>query len=372
MRAHSVALALAFLATSALAVDIVEMKNGRLYEAERVTFRGDRLSIKLHFPKQDKRVIFTVPIHKVVPEFVYYAWADQIEDGDTEARVKLAEWSRANGLFRHAWKQYRQAAANNKEILDGLEELSATMHEEEATWIYHRAEQLFRDDEVKVSRARAELILKKFADTKEAGRAKALLSILAEREQFLTEQKKQEEIAKRARKQKKQIDKHVDRIRRADRLVLGARLSNPLDARRRLRWSGFAYRAALLTFQDLLLFVEVDELRFTLKALSDEVNGRIARTFLRLADIDYLMGHVAGALDAVHEVLAVDPTHEAATRLREKILDDGPGTVRIRGGVTDTRYSHIYWRRFGHASLATISRRRGYRVWGYPRLYHWR
>ena len=371
MRARSVASALVLLASSALAIDIVEMKDGRLYEVERATFKGDRLSIKLHTPGEDKLVVFTVPIHRVVPEFVYYAWAETIQEGETQKRIKLAEWSRINGLFRHAWKQYQQAAATDEKVRASLDELGRTMHEEEATWIYHEAEKLFREDDVKAARVRAIRVLEKFKTTKEVGRAKELLKILAEREQFLTEQKKRDAILKRARKQKKEIDKHVERIRKADRLVLRARLSNPLDARRRLRWSGFTYRAALLTFQDLALYVEVDELRFMLKALTEQVQGRLTNTFLRLADVDYIMGHVAGALDAVHEVLAVDPTHEAASKLRDKILEDGPGTVRIRGGTTDTHYGRIYRRRYGHAPIVTISRRYGFRAFGYPTVF-WR
>ena len=95
-----------------------------------------------------------------------------------------------------------------------------------------------------------------FAESQEVGRAKELLSILKEREQFLSEQKKQEEIAARARKQKKEVDRHLTRLDRADYLVQGTRLADLYGARQNLTWAAYAYRAAAYDFEALLPFVE--------------------------------------------------------------------------------------------------------------------
>lgn len=319
--------ALLWLAAAAAplgAVEIVELKSGRLYQAEEVSVRADRLLIRLRLDDARKTALFSVPMDKVVPEFVYYAWVAQTKPDDVAELVRLAEWSRGAGIFGHARKAYDLAAAASTEWRERLPELEKTMYEEEATWNFNEAWRLFREDEVTVARKRAETVVDAFPDSQEVGRAKDLLSILAEREQFLSEQKKQEEIAARARKQRKEMDRHLARVGRADRLVLDTRLSDLYGARRNLTWAAYAYRAAALDFEGLLAFVEVDDLRRTLDALIRDLEPRMVRAFSKLADLHYLMGDYARALDAVHEVLALDADNKQATGLRERILDGPP------------------------------------------------
>ena len=50
----------------------------------------------------------------------------------------------------------------------------------------------------------------------------------------------------------------------------------------------------------------------------------MVRTFSKLADLHYLMGNYPRALDAVHEVLALDADNPQATGLRDRILDGPP------------------------------------------------
>ena len=99
---------------------------------------------------------------------------------------------------------------------------------------------------------------------------------------------------------------------RFDRLVLKARFKYLGDARQKLTYAAYVYRNAALEFADMLAYAEVDELRLTLKALLDDLDRRLVRTFLKLGDLRYLSGDAPGALDAVHEVLSVDPGNKAA------------------------------------------------------------
>ena len=57
MRAPSLALLLiGILSVPSFAVDIVELKSGRVLEAEEVTFKGDKLHIKLYRPQGDQTI----------------------------------------------------------------------------------------------------------------------------------------------------------------------------------------------------------------------------------------------------------------------------------------------------------------------------
>ncbi|MDH3591281.1 MAG: hypothetical protein OER88_05355, partial [Planctomycetota bacterium] len=225
MRALCLAVsALFFLAAPALALEVIELKSGRIIEAEKASVRGDNLWIELYLPQGKEYVAYAMPIEKVVPEYVFYIWLKGISDNQTASHIELAEWARKHGLFRQARKAYGIAGKSSTKIREEIPGLEKTMHGEEATWLFSEAERLFRANDVKVARTRLEQLLNDFSDTEEVGRAKALLMILGEREQFLSEQKKQEEVAARARKQRKHVTKQVDRVGKADRMVLKARL----------------------------------------------------------------------------------------------------------------------------------------------------
>ena len=103
-------LCLAALSSSLRAVEIVEMKNGRLYQADQVSVRGDRLLIRLRLEDPRKRAEFSVPVAQVVPECVYYAWVQQTRPDDVAELVRLAAWARTAGIFSHAAKAYGKAA----------------------------------------------------------------------------------------------------------------------------------------------------------------------------------------------------------------------------------------------------------------------
>ena len=346
MNAPSVALlALALLAPAALGLDIVELKDGRVLEVEKVEVKRGKLFVRLHVRKPGQVVAYAIPFDRVVPEFVYYAWAAGIDAGDAAGWRRLADWARGHGLFRLAWRSYGNAAATDQTPPKEMAELKAKLREEEATWSFEEAWRLFRAGDAAAARVRVERLLEGFPDSKEAGRAQGLLSIIREREQFMSEQKKQAEIAKRARKQRREVDRLAKRMRQADSQVLRARFIHAAEAKRRLAWAAYTYRKAALRLADLLDVVEVDDLRLTLEALLGGVQERLVRTFLKLGDLRYLTGDVAGALDAAHEVLSIDPRNKDAAGLRSRVLDRAGREDRPLYGTYSPYGGLIYLRR---------------------------
>ncbi len=316
----------------AFGVEIVELKSGRVIEANKTELRGDKLYVELHLPGKNQLVGYTIAVHKVIPEFIFYVRLEKLSSDKPEAHKDLGDWARKQGLFRHALKAYEIAGAADADFMATFGELTEKLHEEEATWTFDEAYRLFKLNDVKEARLRVERVLEDFKDTKEVGRAKELLNIIKEREQFLSEQRRQEEVAKRARKHKRAMDKQIDRVRKADRQVSRVRLKYIADAKRRLQWAAYAYRKAAMEFSELLLVVEVDELRVMLRGLLTDLDDRMVRTFLKLGDIRLISGDGPGALDAAHEVLSIIPSHEGAKGLRERVLD-GESRADVRGDL---------------------------------------
>jgi len=371
MRSPSIALSalvLAFLASRASAIEIVELKSGKVLELETARKDGDKVHVKLHVPKGDKVVGFALPVDRIVPEFVYYIWLRQVDPADTEGMREIAAWCREVGLFSLAWRTYEKAAKHDTELRGELDALRKTMYDEESAFLLEEAWRLFKDNEVAAARVRIERILDEFEDGEDVGRAKGLLTILIEREQFLDEEKRQERIARRARKQKRVLDRYIDRVQRADRMALRARYRYVHDAKRRLAYAAYTYRKAALELSELLPAIEVDALRFTVTAWLEELDKRMVRTFLRLGDLRFLTGDREGALDAAHEVLSLSPAHKAASDLRDRVLDvpdlrGGHGHGHGHGGLVFAR--RLHFRRSHLHGFGVVSRHHRYR--SYPR-----
>jgi len=331
MRLRSALLAVAVAASPAAAVDLIELKSGRVLEVRSASIQGDRLRVELS-TRPDQFIATTIPIDQVIPEFVFYVWAAQLPADDVEGRVALAQWARENGLFRQALRVYEALAASDPARQAKMPALLEELKEEEATWHFHAAERFLKEDEVHSARIEAETVLAQFADSKEVGRATELLKIIQEREQFLSEQKLKAEAVRVLKKQTREVDKQMYEVARGDRFADGVMLRNVQDARYRLRWAGHLYRRAGVALSDLLPYVEDEGLRKTIEAHLDRIAGRVVHTYARLADVRYLVGDIGGALDATYQVLDVDPENKHATAMRDRILDGPDVAVGYVGG----------------------------------------
>jgi len=326
-------------------IQLIEMKNGKLYEATDSVVVGDKLRISLHTGSSDQTMVFSVPIDKVLPERVYYVWAGQIADADVAGRVKLAEWCRTQGLFRQAWRQYAAAAEADEKFMKKIPELEAAMSEEAATWHFEQAEEAMRAGDLHRARLMAESVLKDYPGSKEVARTKGLLSLLAEREQFQSVQKREAEIAARAKVQRREFDKQLKAVDTAKLHIRNTRMKYVMDARQRLRRAAYALRRAADNMRSMLPFVEVDDLRLSIEAVVVDTEKNMVGAFTRLADLRFLSGDTAAALDAAHEVLWVDPDNKAMADIRKRILN-GEGFRRY--GYRHRYYDGRVCRRFGY------------------------
>ncbi|MHC4937405.1 MAG: hypothetical protein ACYTHK_00365 [Planctomycetota bacterium] len=346
VRPSVVAMVLALAGTPVLAgIQLVETKKGKIYEAREVLVVGDKLRMSLALKESGQSATVSIPIDTVLPEFVYYAWASQIAEHDVEGHMSLAGWCRKQGLFRQAWREYIAASEASDKIMKRLPELEADMNEEAATWYFTQAEKRLRDGEVHAARVLAERVLNDYPESKEVPRTKGLLMLIKEREQFLSEQKQAEKKAILAQKQRRYVEKQLKQIDSAKTMVRNTRMQNVPDARRRLRWASYTFRRSLHRLHDLVPFIEADDLRTSVEAIVRDTEKNLIASFTRLADLRYLSGDVAGALDAAHEVLWVDPENKAMTDMRKRVLDAGEnGRYRFRYGY----YDRFILRRHGY------------------------
>lgn len=346
VRPSVVTLLLALLgAPVAAGIQLVETKSGKIYEAKEVLVVGDKLRMSLALKESGQTATVAIPIATVLPEFVYYAWASQVAEHDIEGHMRLAGWCRQQGLFRQAWREYIAASEASDKIMKRLPKLEQEMNEEAATWYFEQAETRLRDGEVHAARILAERVLDDYPDSKEVPRTKGLLMLIKEREQFLSEQKLADKKALRVKKQRRLVEKQLKEIDSAKLMVRNTRMRNVPDARRRLRWASYTFRRSLHRLDDLVPYVEADDLRSSVAAVARDTEKNMVASFTRLADLRYLAGDVAGALDAAHEVLWVDPDNKAMTDMRKRVLDAGEnGRYRFRYGY----YDRFILRRHGY------------------------
>jgi len=309
-----------FLAPAPAGIQLIETKGGKIYEATDIAVIGDKVRMALSLEAGQTATI-AVPIDSILPEHVYYAWAAQVADADVDGHLKLAEWCREQGLFRQAWRQYVAASEASKEVEKRLPEIERQMGEQAATWTFLRAEKLLKEGDVHRSRVLAEQVLADYPESKEVPRTKGLLTLIAEREKFLSEQKLAEERAQRAKKQRRFVEKELETIDAAKLEIRNTRMKYVLEARRRLYHASYRLRRSIHRLDDIVPFVQEDDLRRSIEAIVQDGEKNLVASFTRLADLRYLIGDVAGALDAAHEVLWIDPDNKAMTDMRKRVLD---------------------------------------------------
>jgi hypothetical protein len=340
------ALALALFAAPSLAgIQLVETKGGKLYEASDVVVIGEKLRMTLVLKGAGQSATVAIPIDSVLPEHVYYVWAAQVAEADVDGHLRLAAWCRQQGIFRQAWRQYVAAAEVSDKVKEQLPELEREMSEEAATWYFERAEKSLRDGEVHTARVIAERVLEDYPQSREVPRTEGLLKLIAEREQFLSEQKVAEQKAERAKTQRRYLEKQLESIDKAKLKLRNTQMRYVMDARMRLVRAAYTLRRSLHRLNDYAPFVFEPDLRQDFQAVAEDTEKNMVASFTRLADLRYLCGDVAGALDAAHEVLWVDADNKAMTDMRKRVLDSAQ--------YSGYRYRYGYYDRF-------ILRRWGY------------
>jgi hypothetical protein len=353
MRLGSAFLLVAVGAVPASAIELIELKNGKILKVEDASRVGGKLHVRLALPA-GAYAATTIPIDRVVPEFVFYVWAEGLAAGDKGAHVELAEWSRRNGLFRHALKVYDAMARFDDETRAALPALIESLREDEALWLCERAEALLKADEARDARVVATMVLDDFKGSKHGARALEIALRIDERLAQLTAERLREEREARLRRQRIEVKTQVARIAQGDAWAASANLRYVGEARWRLNWAGQLYEGAAASLIGLLPFVEDEGLRKEMEGHIQAADTRMAGAFLRLADLRYLCGDFGAALDAAHRVLSIDPDNTGAAGIRDRILD-GPGPTHIRrdGGFLTYRkdrsgfggYTGWRWRR---------------------------
>jgi len=333
-----IALLLLASAVPAAALDLMELKSGKLIPVEEASRKGDRIYVRLAAPA-DQRMATTYPIDLILPEFVFYVWEKDLPAQDRAAHLELAEWSRRNGLFALALKVYAGVAEFDEGIRNELPSIEKSLHSEEATWLFEHAETLFRDGEVGDARVEVDRLLAGFKDTEEAGRAAELRKMIDERQQLLGAERRKKEEARRVRRQTLEVRTQAARIAQGNAYADGVNLRYVGVARWRLNWACYLYEGAATTLQDLLPYVDDKALGEEILRHLDEAAARSVAAYRRLADLRYLTGDFGAALDAVHRVLDIDPKNEEVAGIRDRILT-GPGPLHIardRGFLTFRR-----------------------------------
>jgi hypothetical protein len=326
-------------------IQLVETKKGKLYEAREVIVIGDKMRISLATKEANQTMIFSIPIESVIPEQVYYVWAAQVAATDTAGHVRLGEWCRKHGLFRQAWREYNAAADSDKEMEKKLPVLETEIGEEAATWYFKEAEKLLKAGDTHRARIFAKRVIDDYPQSKEMPRIKGLLELIAEREEFADIQKVEKARAHRVKLQRRELDKELKEIHYAKTMVRNTRMRQFNGSQGRLRWAAYRFRRSLRNLNDMVPFIEAEDLRVSIEAVVKDTERNMVGSFTKLADLRFLGGDMSGALDAAHEVLWFDPDNKAMTDIRKRVLDEG--------GYDRYRYRHGFYGR-------SILRRRGF------------
>ena len=127
LRLLSVALATAALSATALAGDVLQMKDGKLIAGKAVKVDGDGVTFA-----PDTGGEMRVGWDAVVPLSRYELWSASLAADDAAGRVELAKWALSADLFLYARREFVKAKGLGYSGEENLDKLIARVDREEA------------------------------------------------------------------------------------------------------------------------------------------------------------------------------------------------------------------------------------------------
>jgi hypothetical protein len=310
-----VALVVGTLAAPAAAGELIELRDGKLIEADRVDVTGDHIVLHVAADPGGVAKQIRVRLERVDPKSAARAWAATLGAADADDWLRLAGFARENALFDVAEHGYGRAAATSEKAAEILAAFRAARPREESRHHFETADRLLRAKQPEASALAARAAVRADSKGPYAGMARELLEILSAKPKVT-----QDDAA--TRKLKTALKRLEPRAARGE-----ARLQAVSRVRESNRATVVGSAARMLgevaTRLRPLLSDGVDApTQERASRLLDRVQRLRVEGLLLLADLRLQSGADRAAMAAVHEVLAIDPAEPLALGLRERLLDD--------------------------------------------------
>ncbi len=315
------ALATVALISAALpagAAEIIELRGGRLIEANTAEIVGKHLVLDLPSRGEATRKQMRVLLTDVEPWSAARVWTEALEESDAAEWRRLARFARANHLYDVAEHGLVRAAAANSGFETDLESFRAARPREESKHHFNSAHEQFRDGHLAAAKDRA--LAATDADPKGtyAALASELLDMVAAAD---TAERTSVDSAQRVRERRKL--RQLEALAERGENRLRAARAKPVRARAHgLHTATRTLAQVNARLERLSTDARDGTTREATSALLRSTQARTIEGLQSLADLHYQAGKSDDALAAVHDVLALDPQNDTAQELRDRILDD--------------------------------------------------
>jgi tetratricopeptide (TPR) repeat protein len=174
--------------------DVLQKKDGGILVGRILKMDGDNVEVLVNGEKDARKI----PLRDLNPYSVYKMRLDRIDKANGEARLGLAEFCMANGLYYAATREFEEAARLDKSLEEKAKKRRDEAHSEDARSKFEEAKRLAAEKKYDAANTLCQMIVEKYSDTPYFDESKGLISKIAQ------------DIAKENEAKKKQLEDKKD------------------------------------------------------------------------------------------------------------------------------------------------------------------
>src|SRR6185436_12118677 len=181
--------------------DVLQKKDGGILVGRILKIDGDNVEVIVHGEKDARKI----PLRELNPYSVYKMRLDRIDKTNGEARLGLAEFCMANGLYYAATREFEEAARLDKTLEEKAKKRRDEAHNEDARSKFEEAKRLAAEKKYEQANNLCQMVVEKYSDTPYFDEAKKLVARIAE-EIAKENAEKKAQLAEKKDDQKKKVE----------------------------------------------------------------------------------------------------------------------------------------------------------------------
>jgi hypothetical protein len=309
--------------------DVLQKKDGGFVVGRILKLEADWIEMLVNGEKEPRKI----SLKDVNPYSVYKIRLERIDKTSGEARMALAEYCLANGLYYAATKEFEEAAKLDKSLEEKAKKRRDEAHNEDARAKFEEAKRMAAEKRYEEANKSCVLLIDKYTDTPYFDEAKKLVAKIAEDIAKENEAKKKQIEDKKDEKEKKVLamkeDKEKDFLTRTAELIdeggklwlegLEGEIKNITKAERAWKGAEFALLSAHRNVEALLKSNDLETIKRA-KDFERQIDTVLVKVYFRLGRMWAVELSYPNALEWLNKAMKVPHDDQMDRQINEILV----------------------------------------------------
>lgn len=309
--------------------DVLQKRDGGIVVGRITKLDDAYVEILVNAEKEPRKI----PLKELNPYSVYKLRLDRIDKGSGEARMSLAEFCMANGLYYAAAREFEEAGRLDKGLEEKAKKRREEAHNEDARSKFEEAKRLAAEKKYDDANKTCQLLVEKYSDTPYFDEAKKLVAKIAEDIAKENEAKKKQLEDKKDEKEKKAAamaeKQEKDVLAKAAELIdeggklwldgLDGEAKNITKAEKAWRGAEIALLTAHRNVEYLLKSNDLETIKKA-KDLERQIDGLLVKVYYRMGRMWAVELSYPNAIEWLNKAMKIPHDEQMDRQINEVLL----------------------------------------------------